>query len=146
MTRIVTITVGTIAVPEPPGLNSRWQIDIFRQDFFTGTIGLPSDASAITVTLANGTYSIDYAKPAIVVTNSQELYYEYRTDRQALRFGNQILISQTYHYNRPLHYVGTVVFTDPYRYVGYSGYAPTQINASRLHWDESFTETETSSI
>ena len=43
-----------------------------------------------------------------------------------MRYGNQILISQTYKFNRPFHYVGTVIFTDPYRYVGYSGYAPTQ--------------------
>ena len=74
------------------------------------------------------------AEPTIHYTNSQGMYYEYLTDRHALRFGNQILISQTYKYNRPLHYVETVIFTvDPYRYVGYSGYAPTQVNASRVH-------------
>jgi hypothetical protein len=140
-TRIVTITVGTTTVPESPGLNSRWQIDTRDQKFFTGTIALPPDASAVTVTLVNGEYSIDYARPAILITNSQGLYYEYRTDQQARRFGNQILISQTYKYFPSLHYVGTVIFTDPYRYVGYSGYAPAQINATRLHWDESFAET-----
>jgi hypothetical protein len=141
-TRIVTITVGTTTVPGSPGLNSRWQIDTLDQKFFTGTIALPPDASAVTVTLVNGVYSIDYARPAILITNSQGLYYEYRTDQQAQRFGNQILISQTYKYFPSLHYVETVIFTDPYRYVGYSGYAPAQINATRLHWDKSFTGTK----
>lgn len=140
LTRIVTITVYTTAAHSIPGLKSRWQIDMLSQELLAGAIGLPSDASDITVALTNGAYSIDYAKPAIVVTNSQGLYYEYRTDQQAQRFGNQILVSQTYKYNRPLHYAGTVIFTDPYQYLGYSGYAPTQINATRLHWDESFTE------
>ncbi len=140
LTRIVTVTVYTTTASAIPGLKSLWQIDMLSQQLLRGTIGLPSDASAITVTVVNGAYSIDYAKPAIVVTDSQGLYYEYHTDQQAQRFGNQILISQTYKYNRPLHYVGTVIYTDPYKYVGYAGYAPTQVNATRLHWDESYPE------
>ncbi len=142
LTRIVTVTIGSSSVPLTPGLNSRWQIAIFSQLPLPGTFRLPSDASDITVTLVNGEYSIDYSGPTIYITNSQGMYYEYRTDQQALRFGNQILISQTYRFNRPLHYVGTVVFTDPYQYVGVAGYVPTQINATQLHWDESFTETQ----
>jgi hypothetical protein len=136
MTRIVTITVGTAA---PLGLSSRWQVDISRQDLSTGSIRLPPDASAIAVTMVNGSYSIDYVGRTIYYTNSQGMYYEYQTNQQALRFGNQILISQTYKFNYPLHYVGTVIFASPYRYVGYEGYAPAQVDATRLHWDESFT-------
>jgi hypothetical protein len=142
LTRIVTVTVGSSTVPLTPGLNSHWQIDILGQQFLTGTISLPSDASAINVTVVNGEYSIDYSGPTIYISNSQGLNYEYLTDQQALRFGNQILISQIYRYNRPLHYVGTVVFTDPYQYVGVAGYVPTQVNATELHWDASFTRTE----
>jgi len=142
-TRIVTVTVGTTAAPGSPGLNSRWQIDTLDDKFFTGTITLQSDASAITVTLVNGEYSINFAAPPTIwFTNSQGLYYEYSTNQQARRFGNQILISQTYKYFPSLHYVGTVIFTDPYRYVGYSGYAPAEVDTTRLHWDESFTETK----
>ena len=140
LTRIVTITVYTTTAPTIPGLTSRWQIDMVSQQFLRGAVSLPSDASAITVTLVNGAYSIDYSKPAIVITDSQGVYYEYRTGQQAQRFGNQILISQIFKYNRALHYVETVIFTDPYEYVGYSGYAPTQVNAGQLHWDESYPE------
>jgi hypothetical protein len=138
-TRIVTITVGTTV---PLGLSSRWQINTLDQRFFTGTITLQSDASDITVTLVNGEYSINFAAPPTIwFTNSQGLYYEYSTDQQARRFGNQILISQTYRYNYPLHYVETVIFPALYEYVGYSGYAPTYLSATRqLHWDESFPE------
>jgi len=143
LTRIVTITVGTTTVPLTPGLNSRWQNDLFSQVFIdSSSIRLPADAYAISVTLINGEYSIDYSEPAILITNSQGLYYEYQTYQQALRFGNQILISQTYRYNRPLHHVATMIFTDPYQYVGYTGYTPTLVNARQLHWDESFTETK----
>jgi hypothetical protein len=134
VTRIVTITLGTTV---PLGLSSRWQIDHFNQEIVpNGSIQLPPDAYDIHVTLVNGEYSVDFAKKTILITNSQGLYYEYRTNQQAQRFGNQILISQTYKYNRLLHYVETVIFTDPYRYVGYSGYAPVQIDTTRLHWDE----------
>jgi hypothetical protein len=129
-------------VPLTPGLNSHWQIDTLSQPFLTGTIALPSDASTIVVIPVNGEYSIDYSGPTIYLTNSQGLHYEYRTDQQARRFGNQILIAQTYRWNRPLYYVGTVIFTEPYQYVGTAGYVPTQINATQLHWDESFTQTQ----
>ena len=61
LTRIVTVTVYTTTAPSSPGLKSRWQIDILRQDFSTNFIRLPSDASAIIVTLVNGIYSIDYS-------------------------------------------------------------------------------------
>jgi hypothetical protein len=133
-TRIVTITVGTTV---PLGLSSRWQIDQLSQDIIpSGGIHLPPDASDISVTLVNGECSIDVVSKTIWITNSQGLYYEYRTDQHARRFGNQILISQTFIYNRPSHYVGTVIFTGPYEYVGYSGYAPAHINATRLDWDE----------
>lgn len=142
LTRIVTVTVDSPTVPLTPGLNSRWQIDILGQQFLTGTISLPSDASAIAVVPFNGEYSIDYLGPTIYISNSQGLYYEYRTAQQALRFGNQILIAQSYSFNRPLHYVGTVIFTDPYHYVGYVGYAPTQTTATQLYWDASFTKTQ----
>jgi hypothetical protein len=91
--------VGTSTVPLTPGLNSRWQIDILQQEFFTGTISLPADASDVTATLVNGDFSIDYAGATIYISNSQGLYYEYHTDQQAQRFGNQILISHTHRYN-----------------------------------------------
>ncbi len=146
LTRIVTVTVGSSSVPLPPGLNSHWQINTFGQQFLTGTINLPSDASAIAVTLINGDYSIDYSGPQIYITNSQGLYYEYLTDQQALRFSNQILISQTYRFNRSLHYIGTVIFTEPYQYVGVAGYVPEQIDAHQLHWDIPFTETQLNSF
>ncbi|CAG0936621.1 hypothetical protein TFLX_05502 [Thermoflexales bacterium] len=142
LTRMVTATIGSSTVPLTPGLNSRWQINIIIQEPLPGIFRLPSDASDITVTLVNGEYSIDYSGPTIYVTNSQGIYYEYRTDQQAQRFGNQILITQSYRFNRPLHYVGTVIFTDPYHYLGYVGYAPTQTNATQLHWDASFTQTQ----
>jgi hypothetical protein len=136
LTRIVTITVGTTRLPFTPSLNSRWQIDVLSQEPLTASVNLPADASDIIVNPLDGDYGIDYSGPTIHVTNSQGLYYEYHTDQQALRFGNQILISQIYRYNRPLHYVGSLVFTAPYQYVGYSGYAPTQTGATELYWDQ----------
>ena len=140
LTRIVTITVGTTV---PLGLDSRWQIDLFSQDVIGSSgIRLPSDASAISVTMVNGEYRIDYSGPTIYITNSQGLYYEYHTNQQALRYGNQILISQTFHFNRPLHYVSTLTFTDPFRYLGDAGDVPAQINATQLHWDESFSQAQ----
>ncbi len=136
LTRIVTITVGTTV---PLGLDSRWQIDLFSQDIFSSTsIQLPSDAYAISITMVNGEYRFDPSGPTIYITNSQGLYYEYRTNQQALRYGNQILISQIYRFNRSLHYVSTLTFTDPFRYLGDAGYVPAQVNATQLHWDEAF--------
>jgi hypothetical protein len=142
LTRLVTITVGTTSLPFTPSLNSRWQIDLFSQQFLTASINLPSDAGDIIVNLLNGDFGIDPSGPTIYVTNSQGLYYEYHTDQQAVRFGNQILISQVYRFNRSLHYIGTLVFTAPYQYVGYSGYAPTQTGATELYWDQAFPETQ----
>ena len=136
LTRIVTVTVGTTV---PLGLDSRWQIDLLSQDIFSSTsIRLPSDAYAISVIMVNGQYSIDSSGPTIYISNSQGLYYEYRTNQQALRYGNQILISQTYRYNQPLHYISTLTFTDPFQYLGSAGYVPTQPTATQLHWDEPF--------
>ncbi len=140
LTRIVTITVGTSTAPLTPGLSSRWQVDSISQQFLNGRFDLPADASAITVTVINGAYGIDYSGPTIYITGSQGVYYEYRTDQQVPRFGNEFLISQSYSFNRPFRYVGTVTFTDPYQFVGYTGYAPTQTSATELHWDQPFTQ------
>ncbi len=139
LTRRVTVTVASSSVALTPGLSSRWQIDVFRLEYFTGTVDLPPDASEITATVLNGEFGIDYSRPQIFITNSQGLYYAYVTSQQALRFGNQILISQTYRYNRPLHYISTIIFTAPYQYVGYAGYAPTQTTATEVYWDVPFT-------
>ena len=140
LTRIVTVTVGT---PVPLGLASRWQIDLLSQDVISNSsIRLPSDAYAIIVTMVNGQYSIDYSGPTIYISNSQGLYYEYSTNQQALRYGNQILISQAYAYNRPLHYIATLTFTDPFQYLGYAGYVPAQTTATQLLWDEAFAQSQ----
>src|SRR5262245_57657048 len=97
LTRIATITVGNaVAVPPSAGLSSRWQVECISQQFLSGRFDLPHDASAITVTVINGAYGIDYSGPTIYITSSQGVYYEYHTDQQVQRFGNQFLISQTY--------------------------------------------------
>jgi hypothetical protein len=135
-TRIVTITVDSSTVPLTPGLNSRWQfetVDQFIYDVYP--IPLPSDAYDISVALPITLYHIDPG-PTIIITGPQpQLYYEYRTNQRALRFGNQILITQTASNNQEYRYLATLSFTEPYQYVGTSGFAPTQTADSTVSWD-----------
>jgi|GEM_PF-3502369 len=135
-TRIVTITVGSSTVPLTPGLTSRWQFETLDQ-IISGIfeIPLPSDAYEISVALPVNMYHIDPG-PTLVITGPQpELYYEYLTNQRALRFGNQILITQTASNNQEYRYLATLIFTGPYQLIGTSGFAPTQTTASTLSWD-----------
>ena len=135
-TRIVTITVGSSTVPLTPGLTSRWQFETIDQIIIgTYEIPLPSDAYEISVALPANMYYIDPG-PTLVITGPQpQLYYEYRTDQRALRFGNQILITQTASNNQEYRYLATLTFTGPYQYIGTSGFAPTATTASTVYWD-----------
>jgi hypothetical protein len=135
-TRLNTITVGSSTNPLTPGLNSRWQFEnIDHYVFGVYSITLPSDAYEISVTSSTDQYRIEPG-PTIVITGPQpHLYYEYRTNQRALRFGNQILITQAASNNQEYRYLSTLIFTDPYQYVGTSGFAPTETTASTIYWD-----------
>jgi hypothetical protein len=134
-TRLTTITVGSSSDPLTSGLNSRWQFEnIDHFVFGVYSITLPSDAYEISVTSSTDQYRIEPG-PTIVITGPQpHLYYEYRTNQRALRFGNQILITQTASNNQEYRYLSTLIFTDPYQYVGTSGFVPTE-TATTLSWD-----------
>ena len=80
-------------------------------------------------------YHIDPG-PTLVITGPQaRLYYEYQTDQRALRFGNQILITQAASNNQEYRYLATLTFAAPYTNVGTSGFAPTATTASTISWD-----------
>ena len=134
--RAVTITVGSSDVPLTPALTSRWQFETSDQ-IISGTyqIPLPDDAYAISVDLPITMYHIDPG-PTLVITGPQpDFYFEYQTNERALRFGNQVLISQTASNNQEYHYLSTLIFTEPYQYLGTSGFAPTKTTASTISWD-----------
>jgi hypothetical protein len=135
-TRIVTITVGSSTVPLTPGLTSRWQFETLDQVISTTfPIPLPEDAYAISVALPITMYHIDPG-PTLIITGPQpRLYYEYWTDQRALRFGNQILITQSASNNQQYRYLATLTFAGPYEYLGTSGFAPTTTTASTISWD-----------
>jgi hypothetical protein len=135
-TRIVTVTVGSSTVPTTTGLTSRWQFETIDQ-VVSGTyeIPLPGDAYEISVALPITVYHIDPG-PTLIITGPQtRLYYEYKTDQRALRFGNQILITQTASNNQEYRYLATLTFAGPYEYLGTSGFAPTATTASTISWD-----------
>jgi hypothetical protein len=135
-TRIVTVTVGSSTVPTTTGLTSRWQFETIDQ-VVSGTyeIPLPGDAYEISVALPFTVYHIDPG-PTLIITGPQtRLYYEYKTDQRALRFGNQILITQTASNNQEYRYLATLTFAGPYEYLGTSGFAPTATTASTISWD-----------
>jgi len=135
-TRIVTITVYSSTVPLTPGLTSRWQFETLDQVISrTFEIPLPADAYDISVALPITLYQIDPG-PTLIITGPQtQLYYEYKTNQRALRFGNQILITQTASNNQEYRYLATLAFADPYQYVGTSGFAPTATTATTISWD-----------
>jgi hypothetical protein len=135
-TRIVTITVDSSTEPLTPGLTSRWQFETLDQ-VINGPfpIPLPSDAYDISVALPITLYHIDSGPTLIITGPLSRLYYEYRTGQRALRFGNQILITQTASNNQEYRYLATLTFTGPYQYVGTDGYAPTETTAFTISWD-----------
>lgn len=135
-TRMVTITVFSSTVALTQGLTSLWQFRTLDQVIsYTFEIPLPDDAYDISVGLPSEFYRIDPG-PTLIITGPQvNLYYEYKTDQRALRFGNQILITQAASNNQDYRYVGTLTFTEPYQYLGTSGFAPTKTSASTISWD-----------
>jgi hypothetical protein len=135
-TRMVTITVYSSTVALTPGLISRWQFRTLDQVIsYTFDIPLPDDAYEISVALPMTSYRIDPG-PTLIITGPQlDLYYEYKTGQRALRFGNQILITQAASNNQSYRYLATLTFTDHYQYVGTSGFAPTATAAHSISWD-----------
>lgn len=135
--RIVTITVGSSTDPLTPALNSLWEIENNGQNpgDHRYQIPLPSDAYDISVTLDGGTYSIEPG-PLISITSVVPWYYlQFRTNQRALRIGGQILVTQTAFSNQGFRYISTLIFTEPYRYIGTSGYSPVSVTPSSIHWD-----------
>ncbi len=136
-TRIVTITLASASDPLTPALNSLWQIESIglQTENNVTRILLPSDAYSINVTLRGGVYSIEPG-PTVVISSDQLWFYlDYHTNQRALRVGNQILVAQTAINNQAYRYISTLNFTTPYQYIGTSGYSPSSVTASSLHWD-----------
>jgi hypothetical protein len=136
-TRIVTITVEPASDPLTPALNSLWQMENINLITDVYKIPLPTDAYNINVKLSVGNnYDIEPG-PTIVFTGSQPWFYvDYRTNQRALRVGNQILITQTAGNTQQFHYLSTLLFAEPYQYIGTSGHSPISITNPSIQWDD----------
>jgi len=138
-TRFVTITVAGGA-PLLPTLNSAWQQTILGfpvgTDGFTRTVFLPTDATVITASVNNGSFSIIGTSIEFrLLPGPTNFGWSYHTDQQVVRTGNEYQIDQIAASNAFYRYVGTILFPGPYQYVGSTTFAPQLVTTDTIQWD-----------